>query len=306
MFSLEKGFIPNTFDTELQNLIDKVNEVFNENYVVDTFKMTDFYRISYPIIQYMLLTQNNISVILDYYERYLKVVNDKITRPITTNDGIIDYFDRNGYYLSTKQVVDPTSAYDTISEAMNAVIDGGTFDANGANTVLNQLSLIRKGAGNMFLCVDPKDGIHYDKITVANLINDSMSVGNIFIGTETQAINLKNGLQWTFAWELPVRELLYIDILITISRNKNSYNQMTDNDIKEKVMKNIQERCLMGHDFEPEAILQIDLDIPYASSVSLGWKLDTLQPYYEYDIKPNEYTTREYATMESITIRYGD
>jgi hypothetical protein len=177
MFSLENGFIPNSFDAELQNLIDKVNEEFKESYVMDTFKMTDFYRISYPIIQYMLLTQNNISVILDFYERYLKSVNDKITRPITTNDGVIDYFDRNGYLLSYKQVTDLTASYNSIKDAMNAVIAGGSFNADNANEVLNNLTLIRRGAGNMFCCVDPKDGIYYDKVAVAKLMNDCIERG---------------------------------------------------------------------------------------------------------------------------------
>jgi hypothetical protein len=127
-------------------------------------------------------------------------------------------------------------------------------------------------------------------------------VGNVFIGTETQSITLKNGLQWTFKWELPARELLYLSVGISISRNKNSYNQFTDNELKEKVIENISSRCLLGQDFEPDSILQIDLDIPYASEVKIGWKTDPNQPFYYYDVKPNEYNIKEYATMESIII----
>jgi hypothetical protein len=302
MFSLETGFIPNTFDTELQNLIDRVNERFGESYVIDTFKLTDFYRIAYPIIQYMILTQNNINVILDYYERYIKTINDKITRPVTTNDGTIDYFDRNGYHLSYKQVIDPTTSYSTINDMMDAVISGGAFDADKANEVKNQLSLIRAGAGNMFCCVSPKDGIEYDKKIVAKLLNETMSIGNIFIGSETQSITLKNGLNWSFAWELPIDELLYLKVNISISRNKKSYTQDTEDQLKEKIINNVKTRCLLGQDFEPDSILQIDADIPYASIVNIGWKTDSQEPLYSYDVKNNDYRTREYVTKESIDI----
>jgi hypothetical protein len=301
MFTIENGFIPNSFEEELQNLIDRVNETFSENYVIDTFRLTDFYRIAYPIIQYMLLTQNNISVLLDYYERYIKTTNDKITRPITTNDGVIDYFDRNGYYLSFKQVTDPTAAYQTINGLMDSVIGGTAFTAENATTVKNELVNIRTAAGNMFICIMPKDGTQYNKETVAKLLNDSMSIGNIYIGTETQSITLKNGINWEFAWSLPTEELLYIKAEIIISRNKKSYTQDTDDQIKEKIIKNIRTRCLLGEDFEPDTILQINEDLPYASAIKISWRTDQTDDWCE-TVKQNDYNIKEYTNSGSITV----
>jgi hypothetical protein len=300
-FNLENGFTPNSFEEELQNLIDGINAQFNENYVIDTFRLTDFYRIAYPIIQYMLLTQNNIGVLLDYYERYIKTVDDKITRPITTNDGVIDYFDRNGYHLSYRQVKDPTEAYQTINEMMDAVIGGGSFTSANATDAKNQLQLIRNAAGNMFVCVMAKDGIEYNKETVAKLMNDSMSIGNIYIGSESQSIILNNGLLWTFSWELPTQELLYIKAEITLSRNKKSYTQDTDSQLKQKIIDNIRTRCLLGQDFEPDSLLQIDADIPYASDINVSWRLD---PGDEWSgtVKKNDYNIKEYTNANSIDI----
>jgi hypothetical protein len=306
-FNLENGYTPNSFEEELQNLIDGINTQFNENYVIDTFRLTDFYRISYPIIQYMILTQNNISVLLDYYERYIKTINDKITRPITTNDGVIDYFDRNGYHLSYRQVKDPTSAYQTINDMMDGVIGGDSFTPDNAQNVKDQLDIIRNGAGNMHVCVMPKDGVEYNKETVAKLMNDSMSIGNLYIGSESQSIILNNGLNWTFSWELPTQELLYINEEITISRNKKSYSQDTDDQIKQKIIDNIRTRCLLGQDFEPDAILQIDVDIPYASDISVSWRLDPANEWSN-SVKKNDYNIKEYANAESIIveIKAGD
>jgi hypothetical protein len=249
----------------------------------------------------MLLTQNNISVILDYYERYIKTVNDSITRPITTNDGVIDYFDRNGYHLSYRQVKDPTAAYQTINDMMDDVIAGGGFTPENAQSVKDQLEIIRNGAGNMHVCVMPKDGIQYDKKTIANLLNDSMDISNICLGSETQSIILKNGLNWTFAWNLPIQELLYIKAEITISRNKRNYTQDTDDRIKEKIIENIRTRCLLGQDFEPDTILQIEADLPYTSDINISWRLDP-NDEWSGNVKQNDYDIKEYTNIESITI----
>jgi hypothetical protein len=154
----------------------------------------------------------------------------------------------------------------------------------------------------MFCCLRPKDGIQYDKKTVAKLLNDSMSISNLFVGSETQSITLKNGLNWEFAWELPVDELLYLEVKLEISRNKRSYAQDTETQLKNKIINNIKTRCLLGQDFEPDSILQIDLDIPYASLVNIGWKTDPDEPLYSYEVKRNDYRIREYVTMESITV----
>lgn len=159
-FSQENGYIPSTV-ADLMGLVrGGVNAQFGTTYDAETFEGTNFYKYFYALIQRLQENEVRTDEIVLKLQQYFEVTNEMITRPNTTNPGIIDYFTERDYVVSVKAPIDAD-------------------------------------AGKVYIAVDVDDGVHASgNITVtsyANLLTttpDTVTVGATVFTAQSGAATL--------------------------------------------------------------------------------------------------------------------
>ena len=105
-FAQENGYIPASI-TDLMSLVrEGVNAQFATTYDQETFLGTNFYKYFYALVQRLQENEVKTSEIVLKLQQYFDVTNEMITRPNTTNPGIIDYFTDAGFLASVKAPAD--------------------------------------------------------------------------------------------------------------------------------------------------------------------------------------------------------
>lgn len=145
-FSEDQGYIPSTIADLMSLVREGVNSQFQTTYDAETFLGTALYKYFYALIQRLQENEVKTSEIVLKLQQYFDVTNEVITRPNTTNPGVIDYLSAAGYVASVKKPID---------------LD----------------------AGKAFVCVDVEDNHARGEVTIssyANLVSgtdDSVTVG---------------------------------------------------------------------------------------------------------------------------------
>ncbi|GMO63368.1 MAG: hypothetical protein Ta2D_10210 [Rickettsiales bacterium] len=293
---------------ELQNILDNFNKIDNSNLTMSMFINSSLYAICYAIAQRFVEIQNMASGIYDYYESYVKKVNEKISQPLTTNNGIIDYFNRNGYMFYAKEIINPVEDYNVITTALNNLINSGTeINVSIAQSMLNSLDNIKNSAGNNYFCIAKIDGSENDNQEIANLINNCCDVSNIFYGDKSGSVILNNNQQITYKWVEPIKELLNWRITLTLSKNYSG-NYLNDNQIKDLFKENLKKYCKLGNNIEPDRLLEIDRDgLNYCADILVEWKNDDASTQFTNSIKYNDYNILEaIENDEKIIIQWSE
>lgn len=145
-FASDTGYLPQSIDQIMDFVMAGVNEQFGTTYDSTTFVGTNYYKYFYAMAQRMQENEVKTSEIFLRMQEYFLVTNEEITRPNTTNPGIIDYLSAAGYLASAKAPADAD-------------------------------------AGKLFVCVDVVDDHARGNFTItsyANLVSgtdDSVTVG---------------------------------------------------------------------------------------------------------------------------------
>lgn len=237
-YTQENGYVPNTVETILQDFMAKINIQFGTTYTWETFQATNYYKYFYAIAQKYAENETKTSEIFAKLTQYFAILNDRISRPVVTNPGIIEKLAREGWIASVKP-------------------------------------MIEADAGKVNICVDVDDtDPDYEdfKLEINTLLSQITVGGAVTQGTEESAIVISNGQSFDYKYHLPDRKIVKLRLTITLSEN----NQVVVGDpdaVKEALLDNITARYRLGKNFEPQRYFSIE-DAPWAESVLLEWSDD--------------------------------
>ncbi len=162
-FSQDAGYIPSDISTILLDVMANINTQFGTSYTADTFVGTNFYKYFYAIAQRMQENEVKTSEIFASLTQYFAITNERISRPVVTNPGLIEIMATNGYIASVKDMVIAdagkinicvnvddgvhASGLVTITSYANLVVTSGDTVHVGATTFTAQSGAATPGAG---------------------------------------------------------------------------------------------------------------------------------------------------------------
>lgn len=250
-FSSESGYTPQTIQTMMLSVMANVNTQFGTSYTAETFVGTNFYKFFYALIQRLQENEIKTSEIFLKLQDYFAVTNERISRPVVTNPGLIEKLENEGYIASVKKPVDAD-------------------------------------AGKVYICVDKdvdgddnwedSDDYAADKLEVCTIIKDSTVAGVVSQGDQVESITLTNGQTFDFKYALPDRIAVLLRLTTVLSDN-NQFVIETPEEQKQKLLDNIAEKYRLGKNFEPQRYFSI-IDAPWAESVLLEWSDDAGANWY--------------------------
>lgn len=238
-YAQDTGYTPLTIDAIMDSIRTNINSQFGTTYTAESFIGTNFYKYFYALAQDLQKNEVQTSEIFAKLQQYFVITNEKISRPVVTNPGLIEKLEAEGYIASVKKMIDA---------------DAGKI--------------------NICVDVDDTDPDYADiKLDVATIIKDSTVAGAVTQGSEVQAIVLSNGQSFDFKYHLPDRKATKLKLTIVTSENNQVLIGNPD-DTKLKLFNNIKARYRLGKNFEPERYFNIQDDAPWAESVLLEWSHD--------------------------------
>ena len=238
-FSQDEGYVPETIEEIMEQLMEGVNTQWGTSYVAEDFEGTNFYKFMYVTAQKIQENGVKASEIFQKLQDYIQTTNDQISRPVVTAPGALAALEAEGYVASMKPPIDAD-------------------------------------AGKAYLCVDVDDtDPDYDdiKLAVNTIIKDSIAAGVITQGTESSAIVLTNGQSFDFKYALPDRQRTYLRLTTVLSVN-NQHVIASPDVQKQTLLANVLARYRLGRDFEPQRYFDNVTDAPWAASVLVEWSDD--------------------------------
>ncbi len=249
-FASDTGYTPTSIDTIMLSIMTNINTQFSKTYTMDTFLGTNLYKYFYALAQKLQENEVKTSEVFLNLQQYFRITNERISRPVVTNPGIVEVLERNGYLASVKMPIDGD-------------------------------------AGKIFICVDKKvdsgdwedsAGYAVDSLAVATIIKDSTVGGCVTQGGEVNTIALSNSQNFDFKYALPNRIPIDLRLTLTLSEN-NTVSIAEPDDVKALLLANVNARYRLGKDFEPQRYFSV-LDAPWAAIVLLEWSTDSGANYY--------------------------
>lgn len=237
-YASESGYTARTIESMMLDVMAGVNAQFSLTYTAETFVGTNFYKYFYSLIQLAQENEVKTAEIFLKLQDYFAITNERISRPVTTNPGLIEKLGAEGYTASVKKPIDAD-------------------------------------AGKVFVCVDTDQTAQTyaaKKLAINTILKNSTVAGVVTQGTEVSAIVLSNGQSFDFKFLLPNRIAVLLKLTITLSEN-NQVAISDPDDTKLLLVGNILADYRLGKNFEPDRYFSIS-DAPWAQSVLLQWSDD--------------------------------
>lgn len=234
-FAQDNGYTPRDLESILDDFRVRINSIFSLNYTPETFIGTNWYKYLYGPAQRVQEGEIKTAEVFQKLQEYIAETNDRIQRPSVSFPGIVDSFESRGFVASVK----PPEEID---------------------------------AGKIFICVDVDDtDPDYDEVKeeIASLIKDFVAGGLVSQGTESVDITLSNGQSFPFKFSLPTEIPVLLRLTLTVSDN-NLFTIPSDEEIRQAVFDNINERYRLGWDFEPQRYFTLS-DALWAGQVVLEY-----------------------------------
>lgn len=268
-YASENGYTPATIDALMLSVMNNINTQFADElttpFTAETFIGTNFYKFFYALIQELQANDVKTSEIFLKLQDYFTVTNERISRPVATNPGIIEKLEDEGYIASIKAPLDAD-------------------------------------AGKVFICVyldDAADEYPTQKLDVCTIIKNSIAAGIISQGTEVETIALSNTQSFDFKFNLPDIVEPKLRLTVNLSDN-NTFVIDSPDDQKQNLLNNIAARYRLGKNFEPQRYFSI-IDAPWAESVLLEWSDDGGSTWYE-TVSVMSYIDLFVCKLENITL----
>jgi hypothetical protein len=242
-FSEENGYTPSSVATLMDSVRVLVNSTFGTSYTSESFIGNGWYKFLYLPIQKLQENEVKTSEIFLKLQEYFRLTNERISRPVVTNPGLVEIFQANGFIASVKK-------------------------------------MILEDAGLIHICVDTDDEADdyaLTRLAICTIIKNSTVAGAVTVGTESETITLSNGQSFDFKFNLPDRLPVLLRLTVTLSDN-NQVVVGDPDDVKFLLLSNIQARYKLGKNFEPQKYFSV-LDAPWASQVVLDYSLDDGENY---------------------------
>jgi hypothetical protein len=270
-FSEEAGYIPSSFNTLMDEVRVEINTQFADlgaNYTTESFVGSGLYKYMYGLVQLLQKNEVKTSEMFLKLQDYITLMNERISRPVVTNPGVIDKLESMGYIASLKPIV---------------VGD----------------------AGLIHICVDTDDTADdYEdtRLDICNIIKDSTVAGCPTVGTEEETLVLSNGQSFDFKFNLPDRIPIILRLTIYLSEN-NLLLIKTPTEVRQILFDNISSRYRLGKNFEPQKYFSV-VDAPWASHVLLEYSIDDGENWLS-SVFDAEYDELYTFGLEDITIVEG-
>lgn len=264
-FSSDSGYTPLTVNAMMLQVMNNINTQFGTSYTEATFLGTNFYKYFYALIQELQKNEVKTSEIFLKLQQYMALTNEKISRPVVTNPGLVSILESSGFVASVKKPIE---------------VD----------------------AGKVFVCVDTDEtAVDYStkKLQINTIIKDSTVAGVVSQGAQVSSIALSNGQSFDFKFDLPTRFVVKLRLTITLSQNNQVFVKSPD-DIKNILLQNINARYRLGKNFEPQKYFSL-VDAPWGSKVLLEWSTDNGVNYYS-TVFVSAYNELFDVKLENITL----
>lgn len=239
-FSQENGYVPSTIEALMSVIRENINEQFETEYTAESFIGTNWYKYFYALLQRVQENEVKTAEVFANLQTYIELVNARISRPVTTPQGLIDKLEAEGFTASVKPPEDAD-------------------------------------AGKLYVCVDLDDEdeeYDEDKLQVCTILKDSVVGGIVTQGDEVETIVLTNGQSFDYKFALPNRLETFLRLTVTLSEN-NQDLILSPEEVKQILLDNIAERYRLGKNFEPQRYFSIE-DAPWAESVLLEYSFDEM------------------------------
>lgn len=135
-YSQKNGYLPVSIDTIMASIMENINTQFQTTYTIETFVGTNFYKYFYALAQRVQSGEVKTSEIFLKLQQYIAITNERISRPVNTNPGIIEKFEAEGYIAAVKPMIDADAGKIHIAVDAN---DGNRATANAEITVFANL-----------------------------------------------------------------------------------------------------------------------------------------------------------------------
>lgn len=136
-FSQEAGYTPASFQTIMNSLMTGINTQFGTAYTPETFIGSNWYKFSYAMAQRIQAGEIKTSEAFLKLQQYIALTNQRISRPVVTNPGLIEKFLAEGYIASVKPPADADAG------KVNVCVDVNDGDhATGLVTITNFANLV--------------------------------------------------------------------------------------------------------------------------------------------------------------------
>lgn len=198
-FASESGYTPLSVEALMSLVRININEQFGTDYTEDSFVGTNFYKYFYALIQKVQENEVLTSEVFVKLQEYIAITNERISRPVATNPGVIEELEDAGYTASVKPMIEADAGKShvcvdltdnhargivTITSYANLV--SGTDDSVtvGATVFTAQTGAATPGAGTFQAATS-------NALTAASLslqINSHATAGALVIATVEDAI----------------------------------------------------------------------------------------------------------------------
>ncbi len=263
-YDQNSGYVPASFSTLMSQVRLNINAQFGTTYTAETFVGTNFYKYFYALIQELQKNEVKTSEIFLKLQDYFKVTNERISRPVVTNPGLVEKFLAEGFVASVKKP-------------------------------------ISDDAGKVFICVDTDDTADdyaQTKLKIAEIIRDSVVAGVVSQGAESETITLSNGQSFDFKFDLPNRVETWLRLTLAVSDNNQFVIQGPDW-VRDRLLANIAERYRLGLNFEPQKYFSV-IDAPWAGEITLEYSFD--DDTWNEGIYVTDYDELLYFPLANVTI----
>lgn len=237
-FSQENGYTPSTISALMDTVRQNINAQFETTYTAESFVGTNWYKYFYALIQKVQENEVKTSEIFAKIQTYIEQINARISRPVTTPQGLIEKIETE---LETQASIKPPADAD---------------------------------AGKLYVCVNLDNGADdyaEKKLAVCNILKDSVVGGIVTQGAEEETLVLTNGQSFDFKFDLPNFTTPDLKLTVTLSEN-NQELVLTPEEQKVILLENIAARYRLGKNFEPQRYFSV-LDAPWAESVLLEYDI---------------------------------
>lgn len=267
-YNPNNGFNPLSFQEEKQNIINEWNELTESTYTLTNIIGTDLDLVFTCLANYNIYNQTEASSIVNKNMEFLQSQQLKIDAGLYSWNSFLLFMRGKGFLVSREPYNETENIYKFIEEARTAGISQSSVDA--LTNKLNELYSSGNDAWNGAL----KLYIHDTKETptpdndVLQLIFNNYQVSDKYIGNITANIADIAGNYYTYAYTKAVVNTNFkIKVKLFLKKISNEPD-VTDIEIRNKVLTNYNANYSLGKDFEPIYYLSLN-DVPNATAIEM-------------------------------------
>jgi len=89
-FASESGYTPATIVDIITEIMEGINDQFDQSYTYESFVGTNWYKYAYAIAQRIQANEVKTSEVFTKLQQYFEITNEMISRPVVTNPGLVE------------------------------------------------------------------------------------------------------------------------------------------------------------------------------------------------------------------------